>query len=119
MDAGLYAFVAESTEATPAEVFEARWEVTDAGTVAAVVAALSDAGMVVTAGTGGPSGYTLVGTRRTGNSRPLDALTLLQPGVDPAASVAALVAGGYAPVAVLLHPQLPDGGFEVVSIGQR
>jgi hypothetical protein len=118
VDAGVYAFVAVARQHAPVpEQFEARFEVAGVEGIAAVAATLSDAGMIITAGTGGPSGYTLIGTRPVGSTRSLVSSTEVNAGVDIDPGTFAVLGQGLAPVAFMLR-SLSDGGFETVVIGQ-
>jgi len=120
LDAGVYAFVAESrpSDGGVPEQFETRLLVAGSNDIGSVAEELSDAGMVITASAGGPSGYTLVGTRPLGPARRYSALTLRADGIDPNPLIQNVVAEGLAPVAIMASSAL-DGGFEVVTVGQK
>jgi hypothetical protein len=119
VDAGSYAFIAESRVQDGGVVeFETRLVVKDSKDIGLAVEELSDAGMIITASSGGPSGYTMVGTRSPGGIQRRDSITLREDGIDPARLIEEVVLQGLAPVAVMAS-SLPDGGFEVVTVGQR
>src|SRR5262249_40383147 len=116
VDAGLYAFVAEAHPAQN-EQFENVFVLTTSDEVPAVADDLSDAGMVITAATAGPSGIALVGTRPADGGARRVSLTL-RGDITVGPDLETLLAGSFAPVAFLLE-QLPDGGFQATTIGQK
>ena len=117
VDAGIYSFVAQAY-LQRGEQFENRFVVGGSEHLSSMADDLSDAGMVITASTGGPSGYALVGTRPADGGIRRVALVVRAVGVDPTGAFYPVLEAGFAPVAFLLR-QFPDGGFETVTIGQK
>lgn len=117
LDAGFYSFVAQAF-LQRGEQFDNRFVVVSSEQLSSMADELSDAGMVITASTAGPSGYTLVGTRPADGGVRRIALTVRAVGVDPTGTFYPVLQSGFAPVAFLLW-QFPDGGFETVTIGQK
>ena len=116
VDAGLYAFVAEGHPAQN-EQFENVFVLTPSEDVPSVADELSDAGLVITAATAGPSGIALVGTRPLDGGVRRVSLTL-RGDIEPGPELDTLLAGSFAPVAFLLE-HLPDGGVQSTTIGQK
>ena len=117
LDAGDYAYVSESRDGGQAS-FETVFLTTGVTGLAQSVGDLVDGGFVITAGTGGPSGFTLVAVRPAGGLPRKSSLSLVKNGVDPIESVQLLLNAGLAPVAIMLLSQT-DGGFVVGTVGQN